>query len=404
MRQFIIHLFFLALLLPGCTSSSKATPSATQALETLALPPEWTITPTIPPSATKTPSPPTATAVTATPSSSPAPSSAPIRLDCPPAGNLTEVSRSTTSITSLDVEISGNYAYIADNTGLWVFDITDPSQPADAGFKFIQAPSQMIISDSFAYGIDTEGLWKLDLSDPTDPTFLGYKDTPDMPLEFAITQDYAFVRDNYGNLRAFDLSKDANLREVGVYDPPGKTIGGDIGGNLISIVRDLAHKNPLHSFSIRGDYAYVADLDAGLRIVDISDPTRLREVGSYDLSGSISDVEVIQNAVLIFGINLGTDDAWDLWGQNIPDLLRGREPLYLGTISIPQVTKPEILCTFISEFYRLISESELKSAFTETQPEEIVDLLKGVDVVGDLIYVADERRGLLILQFEPMED
>jgi hypothetical protein len=315
-----------------------------------------------------------------------------------------EVARSSKPITSLDVETSGDYAYVADNTGLWIFDISDPGQPADAGFKSVQASGQIAISDSLAYGIDADGLWKLDLSDPINPTFLAYKDTPDVPLEFAISQDHAFIRDNHGNLRAFDLSEDANLREVGVYDPPGKAFGGGINGNLTSILRDLAHKNPFHSFSIWGDYAYVADLDAGLRIVDISDPTRLREVGSYDLSGSISDVEVIQNIVLIFGINTQTEHVWDLWGQNIPDLLGGSKPLYLGTLSIPQTSKPEILCAFASEFYRLISDSELKDAFADIQPGEIVDLLKGVDVDGDLIYVADERRGLLILQFEPMEE
>lgn len=400
MRRFIIHLFFLTLLLAGCSSSSEVTPSATQALETLALPPTWTITPTAPPSATKTPSPPTATAVHAIPSSSPAPISAPISLHCPPAGNLTEVSRRTKSTTSLDVEVFGGYAYVADNTGIWIIDITDPSHPADAGFKSVQASSQLIISDSFAYGIDSQGLWKLDLSNPIDPTFLAYKDTPDIPLEFAITGNHAFIRDNHGNLRTFDLSKGANLREVGVYDPPGKAIGS----SLVSTVRDLARQNPLHSFSIRDDYAYVADLDAGLRIVDISDPTKLREVRSFDLSGSISAVEVIQNAVLIFGIDPESEYVWNLWGQNIPDLLGGSKPLYLGTLPIPQGAKPELLCTFISEFYRLIPESELEGAFTETQPEEIMDLLKGIDVVEDSIYLADERRGLLILQFKPMED
>jgi len=399
MRRLLIHLFFLTLLLLGCTPPT-ATPSATQVVETVALPPVWTMTPRPLPSATKTPSPPTATTEHVIPSSTPAPNIALIDLYCPPVGRLTEVARSTTSTSPLDLEILGNYAYVSDIMRLWIFDITVPSLPIDAGYKFVEASDQLLISGAYAYGIDTEGLWKLNLSNPIKPAFLAYKDTPDIPLDFAIAGDHVFIRDDHGNLRTFDLSS-TSLREVGVYDSPGKNFGSDSGGNRVT---DLAYKNPFHSFSIQGNYAYVADLDAGLRVIDITDPTKPREVDSYDLSSSISDVEVIQDILLVFGVNLGTENVWDVWGQKIPDLIKGSEPTFLGTITIPEAAKPEVMCRFISEFSLLISESELKVAFAEIQPEEIVDILKGVDVVGDFIYVADNRRGLLILQFEPMEE
>ena len=404
MRRFIILLFGLTIWLSGCSSFSKATPSATQALETLALPPTWTNTPTIAPSATTSPSPPTATAVDARPSSTPSPWLEPIRFHCPPAGELTELARIAAPINAINLEISGNHAYIVHNTGLWIFDIADPSQPIEAGFKAAHGSTQMIISEPYGYGLDSDGLWKLDLSNPVTPTFMGYKDTPDLPMELAISQNHAFIRDNYGNLRAFDLSEDGNFQEVGVYDSPGEASGGDISGNLISTTIDLARKNPFHSFSIREGYAFIADLDAGLRIVDISDPTRLREVEFFNLSQNVSDVEVIRDTVLIFGINLGTDLLWDLWVQDISDLIRGEQPVYLGAISIPQASKTEILCPFISKFLPLISGSQFEDAFAEIPPGEILDIFKGVNFVGDLIYVADERRGLVTLQFTPSEE
>jgi hypothetical protein len=405
MRSFAFRLFFFGLLISACVLPSNKTPPVTEVVETLALPPEWTTTATAQPTATKTPSPSEIAEVTTTPSPSPTPVFVSGKLLCPPAGNLTVVGETKQPRIPNDVDILGNYAIVGDNQGLWVFDITDPDKPVDVSFKFVKTSDQIIITETYAYGIDAEGLWMLNLSDPTSPTFLGYKDTPDMPLEFEIIGNYALVRDNYGTLRSFDLVTRANLREIGVYDPPGEILGGDSYGNIVATVRQFERENPLHGFSIHDDYAYVADLDAGLRIVDISDLTRLREIRSYDLSASISDVEIIQDTVFIFGIHQGSETfAWDLWVQNTSDLIKGVEPENLGRIPVPQGTKSEILCEFISDVYRLISESDLEGNITEIQPEEIAGLLKGVDVVDDLIYVADERRGLVIFQFEQQED
>jgi hypothetical protein len=401
MRPFAIRLFFFGLLISACVSSSKETPSVTEVVETLALPPEWTTTATTQSTATKTPSPSEMVEVTTMPSSTPTQIFEPGKLLCPPAGNLTVVGESKQPRIPNDVDVFGDYAIVGDNQGLWVFDILEPDRPIDVSFKFVKTSDQIIVTDTYAYGIDTEGLWMLNLSDPTSPTFLGYKDTPDKPLEFEIIGDYALVRDNYGTLRSFDLGTRTNLREIGVYDPPGEILGGDSYGNIVATMRQFERENPLHGFTTHDDYAYVADLDAGLRIVDISDLTRLRETRFYDLSASISDVEIIQDTVFIFGIHQVSETiAWDLWVQNTSDLIKGVEPEKLGRIPVPQGTKSEILCKFISDVYGLISESDLEGTITEIQPEEIAGLLKGVDVVDDLIYVADERRGLVIFQFE----
>jgi hypothetical protein len=60
------------------------------------------------------------------------------------------------------------------------------------------------------------------------------------------------------------------------------------------------------------------------------------------------------------------------------------------------------LCSFISGIYRLLMESEeSRSGIAEINPEDFIAPLKGVDIAGDIVYVADEEEGLVILQMIP---
>jgi hypothetical protein len=405
MRRFTTYLLSLALLLTACVNPPEDEPTATsESTQTIGLPPEWTSIATSP-AETKISSPTAATPTTPTPSPTSVQIHEPISLLCPPAGNLIEIGRSETTFGAIDVTIAGDYAYLLDHTGLRTFNIDNPEQPVEVAYKSISASHQIAIMDGHLFGINDEGLLKLELSDPADPTFLAYKDTPDSPMELSLANDFIFIRDNYGNLRTFDPAPGANLQEVGVYDPPGENLTSVTHGDMISTVRELGLENPFHSFAILDDYAYVADLDAELRIVNISDPTRLLELGSSELLAIITDVEVIETVALIFGVRQGSQtDAWGVWGQKVPDLLLGRRPIYLGEMPILEGTKPEVICTFISEIYGLISESKFNSDFSEIPPEEIIDILKGVAVMGDIIYVADGKRGLVVLKLEPLQE
>ncbi len=44
--------------------------------------------------------------------------------------------------------------------------------------------------------------------------------------------------------------------------------------------------NVIEGVALSGDYAYVADRDAGLRVIDISTPTNPFEAGYFDTGGS----------------------------------------------------------------------------------------------------------------------
>ena len=80
----------------------------------------------------------------------------------------------------------------------------------------------------------------------------------------AVSGNYAYVADGDAGLQVIDVSNPANPQRVGGYDTSGDAQGVAVSGN----------------------YAYVADGGAGLQVIDVSNPANPQRVGGYDTSGS----------------------------------------------------------------------------------------------------------------------
>jgi len=400
----------VSLMAVACVVSPSDSIPTTHASETIKL--TFQLTATITPSAiatwtaqpllTATPS---VIAITAPPTSTTMPLPKPVRLDCSPAFYLMQLGVSDKPREPIDVAVSNSLAYVLDREGLWIIDVSDPTHPIDVGFEPMLESKQVIVEGGYAFVINTNGLWVLELSDSIVPDLIGYKDTPDVPMELSINKGFAYVRDDYGILHIFDLANPTSLKEIGVYDPPGQILPWEIYGNLVSIVREAANENSLSSFSVVGDYIYVADLDGGLRVISISDPTRPDEIGSNVFSPHISDVNVVGNQAYIFSVDEELNiNMWDLWVLDISVPIALDDPTYLGMIQLEQSIKTSGLCNFISEVYHLLRESELIGPdVAKISLKDHIALLKGVEVLGDMIYVADEEQGLVILQIIPVD-
>ncbi|MFM6293301.1 MAG: LVIVD repeat-containing protein, partial [Dolichospermum sp.] len=109
-----------------------------------------------------------------------------------------------------DVQIVGNYAYVAD----W-----------------------------------GSGLQIIDISNPTSPTLVGNYDTSGYAIDVQIVGNYAYVADGKSGLQIINISNPAAPTLVGNYDTSGYA-------NDVQVV---------------GKYAYLADGDGGLKIIDVSE-------------------------------------------------------------------------------------------------------------------------------------
>lgn len=133
------------------------------------------------------------------------------------------------------------------------------------------ASNAVAVQGHYAYLGVGPRLVVLDVSDPAHPAFIGQTDPlPGVVSDVAISGTTAYVAALESGLRVVDVSAASAPREVGAYDTPGQATGVAVLGNI----------------------AYVADRASGLRLVDVSNALHPTGLGAYNSSGSSYDVAV----------------------------------------------------------------------------------------------------------------
>lgn len=100
------------------------------------------------------------------------------------------------------------------------------------------------------------------------PYITGSYDTPDSASGVYITDTYAYVADGDSGLQVINISEPASPSIVGACDTPGSASG----------------------VYVAGTYAYVADYGSGLQIIDISESENPRMIGLCETRDRAFDV------------------------------------------------------------------------------------------------------------------
>ena len=112
---------------------------------------------------------------------------------------------------------------------------------------------------------DEYGLMVFDSMDSHELDLLGYY--TNVASDFAISEDYAYIAGD--GIEVVDLTRFDNIEHIYSFS----------GTNAMDVI-------------VRNDYAYVADADFGLRILDISDPFYIFEVSSYFWGFETTQIEM----------------------------------------------------------------------------------------------------------------
>jgi len=229
-----------------------------------------------------------------------------------------------------DVVIKNNLAYVSFfDKGLFILDIQNPSQPKVISQLPIPGNARSIaLADNHAYIAGWEsGLNIVDISNPASPHIAGYYDTKGSAWGADVSKGHAFIWDWWGGVKVIDVDNPQQPRLVGKYHTRGKIINLRQKGNYIYTangsggVQVFDINNALNPIWVTGidfpgnivdiwpsatnGFAYAANAEHGLRVMDISDPFYIHSVNQQDTGGETTLVRENKQTLYVANKTLG---------------------------------------------------------------------------------------------------
>ncbi len=220
-----------------------------------------------------------------------------------------------------DIAVSEDCAYVAiGSRGLQFINIAKPEAPhVVCTVSVCGSANNVTLEGEFLYvNTPDSGFHVIDVSDPESPNFVGRFSIPDMPRNVAVRGKYAYVAKYDAGFQTYDITLPAPLILLGACSTLGTaytvTVAGDyayvsekrghdgfhLGGplwhlalqiinvtdpanpKLVGSFSDLADRFILPSgISVVGHYAYIADEESGLYVIDVTDPVAPTVAGRY---------------------------------------------------------------------------------------------------------------------------
>jgi hypothetical protein len=160
------------------------------------------------------------------------------------------------------VYVIGPKAYVADGDGgLRIIDVSNPSRPKEISHIDMTTACCVYVEGLYAYVADL-GLRIIDISNPSMPKQVAFHPTPGVAYGVVVSENKAYIADDWCGIRVIDVSDIRNLNEIGFLETPGYAWDIQVSGSL----------------------AFVAAYDGGLRIIDVSDPAMPKEVAFQETS------------------------------------------------------------------------------------------------------------------------
>jgi hypothetical protein len=152
--------------------------------------------------------------------------------------------------------------FAAVGARLVTLDLSDPNQPREITSIHIEGlPSRIeaiAIHGDNAYLIAGGKIWSINITQPEVQKVASRMNFSGKADRLFVEGNLLYVQ-NYNGLVILDISNPKQINQLGEYEPP----------------------EVLNGLFLKGNFAYVAASEAGLRIVDLSDPTNPNEVSSF---------------------------------------------------------------------------------------------------------------------------
>lgn len=325
------------------------------------------------------------------------------------------------TLEALDVVTMGDDAFVGLDEALVSVDVSDPTAPTLLDFVWHPGAASSLDVDTqrhlvFAAGEDQVAVYSA--TTPSELEVLSVVDTPDRVRDLAYDSQRLYLADGFEGLRVMDAANPAEgLVELGLLPPPEGLnqlfYEVAVDGNLACLgtatreirivdVTDPASMTEIGSYSnprwtlwdiaLRDGLAFLGVASAGLRTLDVGTPSAPAEIGWIDEPSWARSLLVTRDIVL-----LATAET----GLVVLDIANHDEPTELARVRAPVhglAAVNDLVFAIDSEggALRLIDVSD------PAEPAVVGDLQTGarpVDVAasGGLVYLAASERGLVVV-------
>lgn len=231
------------------------------------------------------------------------------------AANLDEVANVPNAGFAMKLKLDGQTLYVADlSGGVRVYDLSDPWNPVflteidtEPNTQDVAAAGDLLFAvNSSNVG---NGLVIHDVSDPAAPAPVSIFDTTNGTMGVGVQDGLCTLANGFGGLRLVDVSNpaapvllsdlfigamafDAQPVDDVVYMASfgGGMLSIDISNPMMPATMDQEMWGFLNAVDVAEGYAWVADGQQGLRVVDITDPTNLISLSTVSVGGQARDV------------------------------------------------------------------------------------------------------------------
>lgn len=281
------------------------------------------------------------------------------------------------------LQIVNDRAYIAaGDSGVYIFSVQNPLAPAlVADISFSGTATGISVADNLAYvAVDTEGMYTYDVSDPAHPILRGHATLPGRVTSVQVVpnQNLAYVTAGSSGLHMVDVSNPVSPTLQSSYDTPGSALAVDVVDTR----------------------TYLAD-QSSIQILDSTSPVSPTLLGSFDMEqqGYAQDIQVVGDRAYVAS---GGFDG----GLKILDVSNPQVPTFLATTTAAatgvSVSDPIACLATVSEGVQCV---HIGTADTPTNLVhfDTPGIPHAVQVVGEMVYVADFSGGFLILRLKDAE-
>ncbi len=221
---------------------------------------------------------------------------------------IESISLAQSNAPGYKIAFDESFAYVTNNDGVGVYDITDLTNTERIGQINLAASGGIEIEDGILFiAAMSRGLVIANVSESaTNPSILSEFTLNDYITQVCVIDTYAYVSTGFGIIQILDISDLSNPLDLGQLTVSGLTLALAVSGDVVYIAQpdsglqtiDASDMNSLQfhglvgatsgarDMHIQGEYMYLARGTSGVDILDISNPLNPIILGNFNDGGN----------------------------------------------------------------------------------------------------------------------